>query len=96
MDWNYQSFNGGDTITLKDRIADIKDLGTSTRLTFEYTGTNQAYEWTDFSVKVTDDIGACKEGDEITLKATVEAWGSVEAHPEVLDWSVADTSTCSV
>jgi hypothetical protein len=94
-DWNYRSFNEGDTITLTDTITDIDQSWSSTWLSFEYTGTNPKYQWNDFSVKVTGDNGACKVDDVITLTATVESPFDVELQPESLDWSVADTSSCS-
>jgi hypothetical protein len=95
MEFNYKSFNDGDTITLRDEILEIDDYGSSTWLTFEYTGSDSMYQWSDFEVVVSGSIGDCQVGDTITLKATVDSLLGLEIGPEGLNWSVSDTSSCT-
>jgi hypothetical protein len=95
FEFNYKSFNSGDTITLRDTIDEIDDYGSTVWITFDYTGSDSAYQWTDVTLMVEGDIGTCKEGDTITLKATVQSLAGLEIAPTGLDWTVSDISSCT-
>jgi hypothetical protein len=92
----YQSFNSGDTVTLRDTIYELYNSSGILMITFEYTGSDTAWQFSDITVFVSGDIGTCKEGDTITLKATVESLAGWEIQPSALDWSISDTSSCTV
>lgn len=92
--FNYRSYDSGDTITIRDKIDSIDDFGGNTYITFDYTGSDSYWQYSDLEVPVSGDIGSCREGDTISIKATVGSLLGMEIPPSGLDWQVVDTSGC--